>query len=128
MVNVFAAYSERFSIRTRSLGACNAVFISITGTTSIIYSSLCILIYMDRKYYASVDVELNTVGVVAAAVSSGMGVEPRGIFLLGFFNSAMVTSFNFVIPTTGGSPFFTNSYMPNRLLSAFCGGTPRIRN
>ena len=81
-----------------------------------------------RQYYASGDVELNTVGVVAVAVSSGMGVEPRRIFLLGLFNSAMVTPSNFVMPITGGSPFFTNSYIPIRLISAFCGMNPRIRN
>lgn len=38
--------------------------------------------------------------------------EPSGIFLLGLFNSSSVIPSSLVIPTTGGSPFFTNSYNP----------------
>lgn len=35
-----------------------------------------------------------------------------GSCLLGLFNSSNVTPSSFVIPTTAGSPFFTNSYWP----------------
>tara|TARA_R110002033_G_scaffold29939_1_gene66708 strand:+ start:119 stop:334 length:216 start_codon:yes stop_codon:yes gene_type:complete len=61
-----------------------------------------------------VDVEVVFEGVSAAS-APGIG---RGSFLLGLFSSAKVTPSNFVIPTTGGSPFFTNSYIPEFQMSA----------
>jgi hypothetical protein len=56
--------------------------------------------------------------VVAEAVDGSVsavdptGIDPKGIFLRGLFSSSIVMPSNFVIPTTGGSPFFTNSYWP----------------
>lgn len=44
-----------------------------------------------------------------AATAPGIG---RGTALLGLFRSSIVIPSNFVMPTTGASPFFTNSYMP----------------
>jgi len=35
-----------------------------------------------------------------------------GSFFLGRFSSSKVTPSSFVIPTTGGSPFLTNSHCP----------------
>ena len=44
--------------------------------------------------------------------SDPAGGDPRGTFRLGLFSSSMVIPSSFVMPTTGGSPFLTNSYMP----------------
>lgn len=52
------------------------------------------------------DVDVADSGILAMP---GIG---RGTFLLGRFSSSIVIPSNFVIPTTGASPFFTNSYMP----------------
>lgn len=46
------------------------------------------------------------------SAADGAGVDSTETFLRGFFNSSKVTPSNFVIPTTGASPFLTNSYMP----------------
>lgn len=47
----------------------------------------------------------------------GMG---RGTALRGFLRLSNVTPLpNFVIPTTGGSPFFTNSHSPTNFKSAY---------
>jgi len=51
-------------------------------------------------------------GEMEAAGSVGNAAESISIFLLGLLSSSKVTPSNFVIPTTGGSPFFTNSYIP----------------
>lgn len=65
---------------------------------------------MQSICYASGDIDVEVVEeAVAAAISPGMG---RGTFLRGLFNSPNVTPSSLVIPTTGGSPFFTNSYIP----------------
>ena len=67
-------------------------------------------IYISSSY-ASGEVDVDTLDGVVSAVEP-TGIESNGIFLLGLFNSSMVTPSNFVIPTTGGSPFLTNSYWP----------------
>lgn len=41
-----------------------------------------------------------------------VGIDPAGASLLGFFSSSSVTPSSFVMPTTGASPFLTNSYNP----------------
>lgn len=61
--------------------------------------------------YASGEVEVDT-EVEIVSVIELVGIDPNGIFLLGRFNSSIVIPSSLVIPTTGGSPFFTNSYMP----------------
>ncbi len=61
--------------------------------------------------YASGDVEVDTEAGIVSAMEPA-GTDPHGIFLLGRFNSSIVIPSSLVIPTTGGSPFFTNSYMP----------------
>lgn len=61
--------------------------------------------------YASGDIEADTVFGIVSAVEPA-GIEPSGIFLLGLFSSSIVILSNLVMPTTGGSPFLTNSYMP----------------
>lgn len=50
-------------------------------------------------------------GVEAGSLTA---VSSRGSFFLGLFKSASESPFKptFVIPMTGGSPFFTNSYNP----------------
>jgi hypothetical protein len=58
--------------------------------------------------------------VVAATPSMvSVGKEPSGIARRGLFNSSIVIPSSFVIPTTAGSPFFTNSYKPVSLISHF---------
>jgi len=66
--------------------------------------------YSTSHIYAPGDIDVDT----ASSELVGGGNDPSGTALLGFFNSAIVTPDNLVIPTTGGSPFFTNSYMPAR--------------
>ncbi len=63
------------------------------------------------RFYTAGGMDVDTAGGSVSA-GGGAGVEPSGIFLLGLFNSSRVIPSNFVIPTTGESPFFTNSYMP----------------
>jgi hypothetical protein len=56
--------------------------------------------------------------VTAAVDPEARGKSGRGIARLGLFKSSMVIpSTILVIPTTGGSPFLTNSYMPIEELS-----------
>lgn len=91
------------------LVSCRMVpYISISlwiGNVNIFYGT--IYIYS----YASGEVEVDTLDGKVSAVEP-IGIESNGIFLLGLFSSSSVTPSNFVIPTTGGSPFFTNSYWP----------------
>lgn len=62
--------------------------------------------------------ELTASSIVGMA-SGGDGVKGEliassivGSCLLGLFSSSKVTPSSFVIPTTAGSPFLTNSYWP----------------
>jgi len=67
--------------------------------------------------YATGEVEAGIEEGNVSAVGEA-GIVLRGTFLRGFFNSSNVTPSNLVIPTTGASPFLTNSYMPGILLPA----------
>jgi hypothetical protein len=68
-------------------------------------------LYIIHAYQASGDADADAVeGRVSDVEPAGM--DPKGIFLLGRFSSSIVTPSNFVMPMTGASPFFTNSYMP----------------
>jgi hypothetical protein len=83
----------------------------------LLYSTKCASPSYHTNVYASGDIEVETVGIGPVPVCSedGKGIDPgigRGTSRRGLFNSSIVTPSNFVIPTTGGSPFLTNSYMP----------------
>ena len=65
-------------------------------------------------YHASGESDAETaVGTVPIVAS--VGKEPSGIARRGRFSSSIVTPSSFVIPTTAGSPFLTNSYKPSFL-------------
>jgi hypothetical protein len=69
------------------------------------------IVYMSG--YAPGDIPEDAVDGIVSAVEP-RGVESRGILRLGLFSSSNVTPSSFVMPTTGGSPFLTNSYKPVR--------------
>lgn len=58
---------------------------------------------------------------VVASDGATAGVCGAGSFLLGRLSSSSVTPSSFVMPTTGGSPFLTNSYWPGQ--ESACGPT-----
>lgn len=57
---------------------------------------------------------LVTLGMSATAADTTGGTSTVGNFLRGLLSSSSVMPSSFVMPTTGGSPFFTNSCWPNR--------------
>ena len=67
-------------------------------------------------YYASGDIEADKLDGTASGVEL-IGVDSKGIFLRGLLSSSIVIPSSFVMPTTGGSPFLTNSYMPENKLA-----------
>jgi hypothetical protein len=76
------------------------------------FVSLTCYTYRRKLSHASGDIEVETVEDIVSAVDP-IGIDiPRGTFLLGRFNSSIVIPSSFVMPTTGGSPFLTNSYIP----------------
>lgn len=59
---------------------------------------------------ASGDIEVETEGI-ASEPALGGGMLPKGISRLGRLRDSIVIPFpSFVMPTTAGSPFLTNSY------------------
>jgi hypothetical protein len=56
----------------------------------------------------------------AASSATPVGIDPTGASLLGLFSSSSVTPSSFVMPTTGASPFLTNSYRPMKEIVNSC--------
>jgi hypothetical protein len=93
--------------------------VAMTGTCGLrLYSAAAaVLVYIlyNRKQKASPGVyagggaELD--GVVDGESAAGSGA---GIFFHGRLRSSRVIPSNFVSPTTGGSPLWTNSYCPGK--------------